>query len=109
MKLPVPVPVPQKVNSHVNVLTHTDVSSSGSFSSSGSSGSFSSSGSGFHVDPEVVAGVASVAAVSAGTIAIGSMLTSLLPLLAFGKRDVNYDAKAFEDAIQAILKAENPK
>ena len=100
MKLPVPVPVPQKVNSHVNVLTHTDVSSSGSFSSSGS---------GFHVDPEVVAGVASVAAVSAGTIAIGSMLTSLLPLLAFGKRDVNYDAKAFEDAIQAILKAENPK
>ena len=103
MKLPVPVPVPQKVNSHVNVLTHTDVSSSGS------SGSFSSSGSGFHVDPEVVAGVASVAAVSAGTVALGSMLTSLLPLLAFGKRDVNYDAKAFEDAIQAILKAENPK
>ena len=102
MKLPVPVPVPQKVNSHVDVPTHT-------VSSSGSSGSFSSSGSGFHVDPEVVAGVASVAAVSAGTIAIGSMLTSLLPLLAFGKRDVNYDAKAFEDAIQAILKAENPK
>ena len=100
MKLPVPVPVPQKVNSHVDVPTHTEVSSSGS---SGSSGS------GFHVDPDVVAGVASVAAVSAGTIAIGSMLTSLLPLLAFGKRDVNYDAKAFEDAIQAILKAENPK
>lgn len=100
MKLPVPVTVPQKVNSHVDVPTHTEVSSSGS---SGSSGS------GFHVDPEVVAGVASVAAVSAGTIAIGSMLTSLLPLLAFGKRDVNYDAKAFEDAIQAILQAENPK
>ena len=100
MKLPVPVPVPQKVISHVDVPTHTEVSSSGS---SGSSGS------GFHVDPDVVAGVASVAAVSAGTIAIGSMLTSLLPLLAFGKRDVNYDAKAFEDAIQAILKAENPK
>ena len=95
-----PVTVPQKVNSHVDVPTHTEVSSSGS---SGSSGS------GFHVDPDVVAGVASVAAVSAGTIAIGSMLTSLLPLLAFGKRDVNYDAKAFEDAIQAILKAENPK
>lgn len=100
MKLPVTVTVPQKVNSHVDVPTHTEVSSSGS---SGSSGS------GFHVDPDVVAGVASVAAVSAGTIAIGSMLTSLLPLLAFGKRDVNYDAKAFEDAIQAILKAENPK
>lgn len=100
MKLPVLVTVPQKVNSHVDVPTHTEVSSSGS---SGSSGS------GFHVDPEVVAGVASVAAVSAGTIAIGSMLTSLLPLLAFGKRDVNYDAKAFEDAIQAILQAENPK
>lgn len=102
MKLPVPVPVPQKVNSHVDVPTHTEVSSSGS---SGSSGS------GFHVDPDVVAGVASVAAVSAGTVALGSMLSSLLPAFAslFGKRDVNYDVKTFEDAIQAILKAENPK
>lgn len=59
-----------------------------------------------HVDPDVIAGVAAAGTAVAGGFALGSLLTGMLPLLAFGKRAPNDDKKAVEDLLESVLKAQ---
>lgn len=57
------------------------------------------------VDPvDVVTGVATAGTAALGGIALGTLLTEMLPFLAFlGKRDINEHQKDFEDIVQSIL------
>lgn len=59
-----------------------------------------------HVDPDVIAGVATAGTAVAGGFALGSLLTGMLPLLAFGKRAPNDDKKVVEDLLESVLKAQ---
>uniref|UniRef100_A0A8W8M8N5 ShKT domain-containing protein n=1 Tax=Magallana gigas TaxID=29159 RepID=A0A8W8M8N5_MAGGI len=59
-----------------------------------------------HVDPDVIAGVAAAGTAVAGGFALGSLLTGMLPLLAFGKRAPNDDKKAVEDLLESVLNAQ---
>ena len=59
------------------------------------------------VDPiHVVAGVATAGTAALGGIALGTLLTEMLPVLAFGffgKRDINEHQKDFEEIVKSIL------
>ena len=59
------------------------------------------------VDPvDVVTGVATAGTAALGGIALGTLLTEMLPVFAFsflGKRDINEHQKDFEDIVKSIL------
>ena len=62
--------------------------------------------SGPHIPVDVVTGVAAAGAGALGGIALGTLLTEMLPAFAFsliGKRDINEHQKDFEDIVKSIL------
>lgn len=62
--------------------------------------------SGPHIPVDVVTGVATAGAGALGGIALGTLLTDLLPAFAFsliGKRDINEHQKDFDDIVKSIL------
>ena len=65
------------------------------------------SGPHINVDPvDVVTGVVNAGAGALGGIALGTLLTEMLPVFAFsflGKRDINEHQKDFDDIVKSIL------
>lgn len=63
-----------------------------------------------HVDPDTVKDVAIAGAAVAGGVALGTLFAELLPMLplfAFGKRDVTEQTRAFEDFVNTVMKAQD--
>lgn len=62
------------------------------------------------VDPDTVKGVVGAGAAVGGGLAIRALFAELLPMLpvlAFGKRDVTEQTRAFEDFVNTVIKAQN--
>lgn len=67
-----------------------------------------------HVDPDTVKDVAIAGAATgvavAGGVALGTLFAELLPMLplfAFGKRDVTEQTRDFEDFVNTVMKAQD--